>query len=455
MTNQNKDFDYDYVLIGGGLQSGLIALALRYRQPDARVAIIERDSQLAGNHTWSFHASDMTGDTETWIQPLLQHHWPAYDVHVGGMQKRIGIGYHSISSDHFAAVVSEAARASGGCLKVLLDANVVHASADSVTLHDGQSIRARCVIDNRGPRTPKRCNQKLSNQKLSDNVFEGVQRDKFPGGFQKFWGFELSLPADWHHANPVVMDDRIDQADGFRFLYTLPFQTRRVLVEDTRFSDTPTLDRSECFLEVDRYLRRVTDGKWGIENCEIVREESGVLPMPYRGSYPSGDGPTLAGGYRGGWFHAATGYSFPLAIQFADWVSQTPIEQLSEEIKQQAAKHRSRASFARFLNRLLFVLVKPETRYQIFRRFYRVLPEHRIARFYGHRFTALDAARIIIGIPPLGLRPIRFAKSFFSGAKQMPSSQERSLASQPRLASFTTQTKSDSQLPDSQQEVRS
>lgn len=450
MTNQGKDFDYDYVLIGGGLQSGLIALALRHRHPSARVAIIERASQLAGNHTWSFHASDMTGDTETWIQPLLQRHWPAYDVHVGGMQKRIGIGYHSISSDHFASVVSEAARASGGCLKVLLDASVVHASADSVTLQDGQSIRTRCVIDNRGPRT-----QKFSSQKSSDNVVETFQRDEFPGGFQKFWGFELSLPADWAHANPVVMDDRVDQADGFRFLYTLPFQSRRVLVEDTRFSDNPILDRSECFLVVDRYLRRVTDGKWGIENCEIVREESGVLPMPYLGSYPSGDGPILAGGYRGGWFHAATGYSFPLAIQFADWVSQVPVEQLRKEIKQQAAKQRWRASFARFLNRLLFVLVKPGTRYQIFRRFYRVLPEHRIARFYGHRFTALDAARIIIGIPPLGLRPFRFAKSFFAAEKYVASAQDPAWASQSTIASDATQRKSDSQLPDSQLEVRS
>ena len=37
---------------------------------------------------------------------------------------------------------------------------------------------------------------------------------------------------------------------------------------------------------------------------------------------------------------------------------------------------------------------------------------HRIARFYGHRFNALDAARIILGRPPTRLAPLRFARSF-------------------------------------------
>jgi lycopene beta-cyclase len=72
-----------------------------------------------------------------------------------------------------------------------------------------------------------------------------------------------------------------------------------------------------------------------------------------------------------------------------------------------------RRSFARFLNRLLFCLVKPADRWKIFRRFYSVLSDEQIARFYGHRFTAGDAARIVVGRPPTGLAPIRFARSFF------------------------------------------
>lgn len=401
---------FDYLLVGGGLQSGLIAMALRRCRPNARFAIVERSSSLAGNHTWSFHDTDISGKAGHWLRPLLQHQWPGYTVNVGGFERRIGIAYHSVASDHFARVVSEAISTSEGRCQVISDSNVVTATADSATLDDGRVIRANCVIDNRGP-TP----ESVDSMKQSD----------FPGGFQKFWGFELTLPEDWPTTEPVIMDDRLDQSDGFRFAYSLPFEPRRVLVEDTRFSNHPALDRGECFLQVDQYLRKVTGGKMGIENCQIVREESGVLPMPFCGSFPGKRQDLISGGYRGGWFHAATGYSFPLAIQFADWVARTPVDQLRKKLCEESSRQLNRARFSRFLNRLLFRLVKPQTRYQIFRRFYRVLSEDRIARFYGHRFTAFDAARIVIGIPPRGLRPVKFLKSFFGRSEAQACFSER------------------------------
>ena len=37
---------FDVILVGGGLQSALIALAVLARQPGARVAIVERASRL-------------------------------------------------------------------------------------------------------------------------------------------------------------------------------------------------------------------------------------------------------------------------------------------------------------------------------------------------------------------------------------------------------------------------
>ncbi|MEL7266880.1 MAG: lycopene beta-cyclase CrtY, partial [Planctomycetota bacterium] len=351
-----------------------------------------------------------------WIQPLSQDQWPSYQVLVGGRKRNVSIGYHSVSSEYFANVLENAASGSSDRLNLMLNSPVVSMSPDAVVLQNGQAIQAKVVIDNRGP---------------SESVRDSMMQGSFPGGFQKFWGFELALPSDWPIEHPVIMDDRVDQADGFRFVYTLPFESRRVLVEDTRFSNSSDLDRGDCFLQVDQYLRKVSQGKLGLENCEIVREESGVLPMPYRGSYPGvqsstqPNGLVLSGGYRGGWFHAATGYSFPTAIAFANWVANTPMEDLRTKIEREARRERYRAIFARFLNRLLFELVKPKTRYQIFRRFYSVLSEDRIARFYGHRFTSSDAARIVIGIPPRGLRPIRFVKSFFNSVCRPPRSSQQ------------------------------
>lgn len=388
----------DYIFVGGGLQSGLMALAIRQHQPEARLAIIERGPQLAGNHTWSFHSSDVPPESTAWVDPLVETRWPGYDVLVGGRRRTVTLEYCSTSSSHFASVVTD--KLDNEFCQILTSANAVEVTNDRVTLSDGRQLEASLVFDNRGP--------SRTDMRGSDGA------PTFTGGFQKFWGFEIELENDWPLANPVVMDDRIDQADGFRFIYTLPMERRRVLVEDTRFSNSPHIERDECLNQVRGYLDQL-----GCVGWRIVREESGVLPMPTSGPLPGEGLPKLAGGYRGGWFHAATGYSFPMAVTVAELVAKTPVADVPGALRRLSVDHAARAKFARFLNRLLFDLVKPQTRYQIFRRFYRVLDESRIARFYGHRFTRFDAFRIVVGVPPRGLRPIRFFRNLIASRKSL------------------------------------
>jgi len=388
MKNAYKPLDY--ILVGGGLQSGLMAMAIRHHQPHARLAIIERGSQLAGNHTWSFHASDLPAESAAWVEPLIESRWPGYEILVGGRKRSVNLEYFSISSNHFASVIAE--KLEGTDCQIMTDANAIELTNNRVTLSDGRRVEAAVVFDNRGPNR--------------------IDLQNYSGGFQKFWGFEVELDRDWPLANPIVMDDRIDQSDGFRFIYTLPMERRRVLVEDTRFSNSPSIDRDECLAKVRSYLAEL-----GCSDYRIIREESGVLPMPTSGPLPGSELPKLVGGYRGGWFHAATGYSFPMAVAVAEIVSKTAAAELPEALQRLGNEHAGRARFARFLNRLLFDLVKPQTRYQIFRRFYRVLDEPRIARFYGHRFTRFDAFRIVVGIPPMGLRPLNFFRCLAASRK--------------------------------------
>lgn len=415
-----SDDRFDYVLIGGGLQSGLIALALRHTHPEATFAIVERADRLAGNHTWSFHGTDVTESSSQWIHSIIEYRWPDYDVRAGGQFRNVAIEYCTVSSEYFAGQIERLFDDDSDGCRLMLNTDVAQAARDRVMLADGRELIAKCVIDNRGPLAEQR---------------NDAASESFPGGFQKFWGFELRLPIDWPLPCPVIIDDRVDQADGFRFVYTLPFESRRVLVEDTRFSNDASLDREECLEQVDAYLRRVTDGAIDLSRCAIVREESGVLPMPYRGFRPDGGvgEEAIAGGYRGGWFHAATGYSFPMALRFAEWVATTPIDRLAAKIAAEAERQKHRATFSRFLNRMLFELVKPTCRYQIFRRFYRVLSEPRIARFYAHRFTAFDAARIVIGIPPGGLQPVRFFRSLWTKTDRRHHGDVQSPVEQSRL----------------------
>ena len=96
---------FDYILVGGGLQSGLIAMALAHHAPESRVLLIERGERLGGNHTWSFHPGDVPPACRAWILPLIQHRWPAYDVKIGDFQRRVELQYASIASTHFATSI--------------------------------------------------------------------------------------------------------------------------------------------------------------------------------------------------------------------------------------------------------------------------------------------------------------------------------------------------------------
>ncbi|MGI9474576.1 MAG: lycopene cyclase family protein [Rubripirellula sp.] len=433
MNINSETSEFDYLLVGGGLQSGLLALAIAHHHPDARVVLIERDQNLAGNHTWSFHPGDVPESCRRWIEPLIRYHWPGYQVRLGNFRRHVDLAYASIPSEHFARVVSRLfdtsaavneERFHGGAMwarqnaslgfhagaapavaemdsawketdspwKLMTGTDVIHVSEDSVTTRCGQQIRGRLVIDCRGP---------------------AAQKARFSGsGFQKFHGFEIELEHDWPLESPVIMESCVDQEDGFRFIYTLPFTARRVLIEDTRFSDKPDCDRQDCFDLVQKYLQSN-----GVDRFKIIREESGVLPMPFSSELqPSSDSP-LAGGYAGGWFHAATGYSFPMVVAFAEAVARGPLATARHRVSELSETHRRRSRYCRLLNRLLFRLVAPRHRHRIFRRFYRVLSEIAIERFYSHQFTAADAVRIVVGIPPtiIGLRPHRFIRSFLKG----------------------------------------
>ncbi len=379
--------DYDYIMVGGGLQSGLLALALRYRQPDCRVLLIERHSECGGNHTWCCHARDIPVHAEDWIKPLVTHSWPGYDVQFPGLRRYVDQPYRCVTSAHFREVVTshEQQTSSDGSrlLQVLYSTPVSVVRAHAVLTTDGREFRGRVVIDCRG------------------RSLDSLPASGF--GYQKFVGLEIESDRPWPTTTPMLMDACTAQTDGFRFLYVLPFSDHRVLIEDTCFSDQPHIDHDRFIERIGCHIRSRGVGAW-----RVLRTESGCLPMPFTDACLPHASTPLVAGYAGGWFHAATGYSFPLAVRVAETIASATAQNAAKAMQNLAASHQRRAKFARFLNRLLFRLVRPGNRWQIFERLYRVLPQDAISRFYAHEFTARDAARMIVGWPPSGLTPLRF-----------------------------------------------
>jgi lycopene beta-cyclase len=135
----------------------------------------------------------------------------------------------------------------------------------------------------------------------------------------------------------------------------------------------------------------------------VVREEVGVLPMPWTQPRSSALASPLRAGYQGGFFHPATGYSFPCAVRLACHVAaHVHGDVLGRELDALVREHRAQARYAYALNRLLFHCFAPDAMWNVFARFYR-LPEPLIHRFYALALSRLDRARILVGRPPRGL----------------------------------------------------
>jgi lycopene beta-cyclase len=187
-------------------------------------------------------------------------------------------------------------------------------------------------------------------------------------------------------------------------------------VEDTFFSRSPSLEEPARVEAVLSYARR-----FGVVE-EVLRQERGVLPMPWSTlEQPAPERSPLSAGYRGGFFHPATGYSLPIALRLACHVARQFPNVFGEPMRALHRAHRSQARYAQRLNALLFHAFPPAAMWNVFARFYR-LPEALIARFYALRMTRLDRVRILVGRPPSGFS-IGYA---FSGGGSKPPSKQRS-----------------------------
>jgi lycopene beta-cyclase len=361
------------LLAGGGLANGLIAYRLAQLRPEISVLLAEAGDRLGGRHTWSFFDTDV-GPAGEWIGAFVAKSWSAYEVRFPKQRRRIANGYNSITSQRFHEVMT----AQLGD-RVMLNARIETLGPDWVLLADGRRLTADLVIDGRGP----------------------AAAPDLALGYQKFLGRRVRLAAEHGLAAPIIMDATVDQADGYRFLYVLPWDARTLLIEDTRYTDGADFDRDELREGVGEYAR---GQGWTIE--AVLEEEEGVLPVALDGDIEAhwrraeGRAPS---GLRAALFHPTTGYSLPDAAALADaicclaTIDAPSVERL---IRERSIRLWRERAFFRLLNRMLFRAARPGQRYRVLERFYG-LPEALIARFYAARLTRLDKLRILAGKPPV------------------------------------------------------
>jgi lycopene beta-cyclase len=351
--------------LGGGLSGGLIARALLARRPGIDLQIIEQSDRLGGNHVWSFFDGDVAAADRWLVDDLITYRWPEYDVAFPERRRTIRHWYNSITSEQFDSV-----------LRAELGARIILGDAERLELRGA-------VIDARGPG-------------------DAAQLDC---GWQKFVGMNFRTAAPHGVDRPIVMDATVEQIDGYRFVYVLPFGPNDLFVEDTYYSDTPDLDVEAVRARASAYV-----AAHGWDALPGNRFESGVLPVIMGGNFERYWASTGAGakaGMRAGLCHPTTGYSLPDAVRLASAIART--DDLSPEgLARLTREHARRAwgsrGFYRLLDRMLFRAGPPAERYRVLQRFYG-LPEPLISRFYAGHSTLGDIVRTLSGRPPVPFWP--------------------------------------------------
>jgi lycopene beta-cyclase len=262
---------------------------------------------------------------------------------------------------------------------VPLQGEAVELSQTSVYLADQRKIAAKGVFDGRGV----------------------ADLDHLDFGWQKFVGQEYRTATPHGLTHPIVMDATVDQIDGYRFVYALPFADDRIFIEDTYYSDGPDIDRDAMVARIKDYAL-----KQGWDLADLVHEEIGALPVTMGGDFDAywhSGGEAAKIGVRAALFHGTTGFSLPDAVRTASMIAK--LDDLSgpaiaSAMREFAEARWKNGGFYRLLDRMLFRAATPGTRYQVLQRFYGLHPSL-IQRFYAGNTTFLDKARILSGRPPV------------------------------------------------------
>jgi lycopene beta-cyclase len=141
------------------------------------------------------------------------------------------------------------------------------------------------------------------------HVFNSVTVQK-PELLQYFLGFEIETEENYFDPHLVdLMDFRLEQVDEVRFVYILPFDRRRALVEFTVFA-AQRISTEECESILRDYIAR----KLSLPNFRILKVESGAIPMTLEAASkfppPELNSVIETIGGAAGMVKASTGYSF-------------------------------------------------------------------------------------------------------------------------------------------------
>lgn len=280
---------YDFIIAGGGA-SGLSLVYRILQEPslkEKKILIIDKSKKQDNDRTWCFWEKE-----KDIFENLIFHRWGQVHFYSSYFAKKLDLQpyeYKMIRGiDFYEHVIKETKRYD----------NVEWHYGEVSDFQDGRNY-AQVQVGDHSFRGDYIFNsiRRPDEKKLAENHHYLLQH--FKG-----WVIETEKPY-FNSDSATLMDFRISQHNDCRFMYVLPTDERRALIEYTIFSSN-LLEDKEYTRELEKYI---SDLK-GIGNYKIVHEEFGVIPMtdlPYQSVQSKH---IINIGTAGGYTKPSTGYTF-------------------------------------------------------------------------------------------------------------------------------------------------
>jgi lycopene beta-cyclase len=363
--------EYDYIIAGSGCAG--LTLAVKLSQSTLafkKVLLIDKDLKNKNDRTWCF----WTKEKNQWYNDIIFKRWNHFEFKGPSGTAMFcniepyrycmirGIDFYKYAFDilkndaRFEFVTDEIRELKSDDYGALLKTN-------------NKSYYAKFIF-----------NSAFRNIKKAERDINYVQH--FKG-----WVIESS-EKHFDVNRPVFMDFSVPQHNDCRFVYLLPFSENKALIEYTGFS--PEKITEEAYIhELSNYIKK----HLGINNYQIVEEESGEIPM-YESSFVNPFGDRVVNiGTASGASKTSTGFTFYFIQQFTD--------QLVQSLEASNPQRFERSKKFLYYDRILLdVMNKKELpAANIFETLFKKNKVQHLLAFLNEESTLLQELRIMNSVP--------------------------------------------------------
>lgn len=367
---------FDIIIAGAGCAglSLLYGLISESKLSHLRILVIDKSLEKSNDRTWCFWETE-NGP----FQSIVCKQWESITVHKNSFSKQLTTApftYKMIQGlDFYNHVIKEAKKSPNIYWQEASITNIETIDNNAIVYWEGGSAKASKVFSSILPIDSLYTISQSSNTK--------------PFLWQHFKGLLVEFEQPVFDANiATLMDFNVDQKGATAFMYLLPMDNKKALVEYTLFSKS-LLKSSDYDGELTSYLTK----HYANATYEILHNEIGAIPMTTQ-SFAKSDSPIYVIGTLGNAVKSSTGYAFHFIQEqvkqiVIDLVQNNPIK---TEI------HNTRHQFYDAV--LLYILDNQLMEgSEIFKRIFEKNKAATIFKFLSNTSTLMEDIRIMRSLP--------------------------------------------------------